>query len=85
MDDVSNTGPIPKGHYRISGYDNHKGPWTLFLSPILGTNTFGRDHFLIHGDNARTLGRSSEGCIVINGAELRAQVANSGDTILVVR
>ncbi|QUG75652.1 DUF2778 domain-containing protein [Erwinia sp. E602] len=29
MDDVSNTGPIPKGHYRISGYDNHKGPWTI--------------------------------------------------------
>jgi hypothetical protein len=82
---ILNTGPIPKGHYRITGHNNHKGPWTVILEPIMGTNTFGRTAFRVHGDNPQTVGDSSEGCIVINGAHLRQRMVTSGDTILVVR
>ncbi|WP_246538246.1 tlde1 domain-containing protein [Nissabacter archeti] len=82
---IRDNGPIPKGYWRIAGHNNNKSPWTLVLEPLAGTNTFGRDSFLIHGDNRRTVGDSSKGCIIINGAELRSSIFNSGDTVLVVR
>ncbi|MBS9432722.1 tlde1 domain-containing protein [Photorhabdus hainanensis] len=85
MQDAYLTGPIPQGHYRINGYNNHKGPYTVKLVPILGTNTYGRDAFRIHGDrNDGSYHQASEGCIVINGAELRKSIASSSDDILVV-
>lgn len=55
------------------------------LEPVMGTNTFGRTAFRIHGDNPNTIGASSEGCIIINGAQLRQGIFNSSDDILVVR
>ena len=85
MENIRNIGSIPRGYYRISGYNDHKGPWTIVLEPVLETNTFGRSAFRIHGDNVRTPGRSSEGCIIINGAHLRKNIFTSGDVILVVR
>lgn len=84
-ENVEDVGPIPKGYYRINGYNNHKGPLTVILEPIAGTNTYGRSAFRIHGDNSATMGNSSKGCIVINGAHLRQNILNSGDTVLVVR
>ncbi|MDU6412059.1 MAG: DUF2778 domain-containing protein [Yersiniaceae bacterium] len=85
MQHVRDNGPIPKGYWRISGHKRSKGPWTLILEPLAGTNTFGRDNFLIHGDNPDTFGYSSQGCIIINGAGLRKSIYDSGDTVLVVR
>lgn len=83
MQDVGFTGPIPQGMYRIQGYNNHKGPYTVILSPIMGTDTFGRTAFRIHGDNAKKPPRSSsEGCIITNGANLRNSIASSGDSVL---
>lgn len=45
-----NRGPIPRGIYFIAGWNNHKSAEAIILEPIAGTNTFGRDHFQIHGD-----------------------------------
>lgn len=47
---IRNKGPIPRGVYFIAGWNNHKSPSAIILEPIAGTNTFGRDHFEIHGD-----------------------------------
>lgn len=82
---VKDNGPIPRGYWRITGHDNSKSPWTLRLHPVAGTQTFGRDGFLIHGDNPRTIGSSSHGCIIINGMNLRKSIFDSGDDILVVK
>lgn len=82
---VKDNGPIPKGYWRIVGYDNSKSPWTIRLDSISGTNTYGRDGFLIHGDNPKTMGSSSHGCIIVNGLEKRKSIFKSGDDILVVR
>lgn len=82
---VGFVGPIPRGYWRITRHTRSKGNWTIELEPVAGTNTFGRDAFRIHGDNAKTLGSSSEGCIIINGANVRRNIFNSGDDILVVR
>lgn len=30
---IKNWGPIPKGHYTIGSYHNHKGPMTIILTP----------------------------------------------------
>lgn len=81
---IGSQGPIPRGYYVISGFNDHKSPMTIVLEPIAGTNTFGRSAFRIHGDNPRTMGASSEGCIIINGLDLRTQIFNSDDNILVV-
>ncbi|WP_338492034.1 tlde1 domain-containing protein [Erwinia aphidicola] len=83
MQQVERVGPIPEGFYRINGYNNHRGPYTVILDPIAGTNTFGRSAFRIHGDNAsKPPNSSSEGCIVINDAGIRQSILNSGDSIL---
>jgi len=84
-ENVPFVGPIPRGHWRITRHTSSKGPWTVELDPILGTNTYGRTAFRIHGDNSKTIGASSEGCIIINGAQIRQNIANSSDDILVVR
>lgn len=41
------------------------------------------DVFHIHGDNSKKPPfSSSEGCIIINGASLRREIATSSDTVL---
>lgn len=52
---------------------------------FLKGNAIGQGYFLIHGDNSDTIGNSSEGHMIINGAGLRRRIYNSSDTILVVR
>jgi hypothetical protein len=54
------------------------------LLPEPGTQVYGRDGFLIHGDNAAGNNTASTGCIIINGAALRQEIWNSGDRILEV-
>ncbi|EYU17052.1 tlde1 domain-containing protein [Photorhabdus aegyptia] len=85
MEQVEGEGPIPRGYYRINGYSNSITKVTVILDPIMGTNTFGRSLFRIHGDRRDgTYRQASHGCIIINGSNLRKEIANSSDTILVV-
>lgn len=85
MESVRGHGPIPKGYYRISGSHDTITPVTIILDPILGTNTFGRSLFRIHGGKRNGERTASDGCIIIDGVSNRQHVLNSGDTILVVR
>lgn len=67
-----NFGPIPVGDWEIGPAYNgsinghHTGPETLPLTPMPGTNIYGRDpnSFRIHGDNDLHNHSASEGCIV---------------------
>jgi hypothetical protein len=83
MQAVPNVGPIPVGRYRIGrSHDTAThGPVVMQLTPRLGTQTFGRQGFLIHGDNRRH--DASHGCIVID-RRFRDQIARSGDDELQV-
>ncbi|MBN3846167.1 DUF2778 domain-containing protein [Paraburkholderia sp. Ac-20342] len=80
MQAISNIGPIPRGNYQISSPHTspHTGPGTLNLSPLPGTNTFGRSAFRIHGDNRNHPGTASEGCIIL-GPQTRHRIWASGD------
>lgn len=78
-------GPIPQGTYDIGAahYSPNTGPGTMNLSPQPGTNTFGRDLFRMHGDNAAHNHTASQGC-VIEGPSIRDRVNNSSDHVLQV-
>jgi hypothetical protein len=45
------------------------------LTPFPGTQTYGRDGFLIHGDNV--LHDASQGCIILDRA-VRNRISSSG-------
>lgn len=65
---VQGIGPIPVGEWQIAReYFNSidHGPLVLRLSPVAGTETYGRGGFLIHGDSVRAPGTASRGCIVL--------------------
>ena len=80
---VKGMGPLPRGTYRIGGYTNSKGPWTIILTQTSG-ETFGRSLFRIHGDKRKGIqGFASQGCIVISPS-IRILIINSGDNILEV-
>lgn len=78
-----NIGPIPQGIYQIGpAYDHPQlGPRVMNLDAEQDTNTFGRDLFRIHGDNARH--DASHGCIIL-GPAIRQQIAASGENVLEV-
>ena len=80
-----NVGPIPRGRYRIGAPFNHqlRGPYCLRLDPLPGTETFGRDGFLIHGDSIRAPGTASHGCIILARAH-RVAIWESGDRVMEV-
>lgn len=82
---IPNIGPIPRGLYSIGVAFTHPkaGPMTMRLTPMKGTNTFGRDGFLIHGDNTSMNHTASNGCIIQNRT-VRASVAVSNDRTLEV-
>lgn len=67
MENVMNTGPLPKGLYSIglSYQSKTKGPVTMRLFPDPTTRLFGRAGFLIHGDSIAKPGTASEGCIIL--------------------
>lgn len=75
---IPTSGPIPQGKYHIGpSYDHpHLGPCVMNLDALPETDTFGRDLFRIHGDNARH--DASEGCIIL-GPSIRRLIAASGD------
>ena len=73
-------GPIPIGVYSIGpphDTDTH-GPHVMPLTPLPGTNTFGRDGFLIHGDSVARPGTASHGCIILDRG-IRNLISGSGD------
>lgn len=76
-------GPIPPGTYKIGPAftDAHKGPFVMRLEPLIGTDTFGRDGFMIHGDSIIAPGTASEGC-VITSLETRVKIAAARDRVL---
>ncbi|MFM0240233.1 tlde1 domain-containing protein [Paraburkholderia phytofirmans] len=77
-------GPIPRGAWTIGQpfTHPHAGPYTLRLSPEMGTVTFGRSGFLIHGDSSVHPGQASNGCI-ITGINNRQHIWASGDHTLI--
>lgn len=77
-------GPIPPGMWKIGeAYPHPKlGPVCMNLEPAIGTETFGRSLFRIHGDNCTPEAHdASHGCIILSPACRRA-LASSPDKIL---
>jgi len=85
MQNIANVGPIPQGIYTIGSAfaDPGKGPVVMRLEPNRETDTFGRDGFLIHGDNSLINHSASEGCIIA-ARSIRDIVAASEDKQLEV-
>ena len=84
MENVANTGPIPRGSYRIGDahHSAHTGPVSMNLSPAGATNTFGRSAFRIHGDNLSHT--ASQGCVIL-GRDVRERINGSTDRTLIVQ
>jgi hypothetical protein len=80
MENVPDAGPIPRGVYDIGPMHDTAthGPHVMALTPESGTNMFGRDGFLIHGDSVQNPGTASHGCIILPRT-VRDQIAASGD------
>lgn len=80
MERIVNVGPVPRGKYDISDrFDSEThGPVCMHLSPLPGTETFGRGGFLIHGDSASHPGLASHGCIILP-RPVRLRIAESED------
>jgi len=68
LQNVANTGPLPRGFYTLSAPIDTvtHGPYVLWLTPDPGNDMFGRFGFGIHGDSVIHPGNASEGCIVID-------------------
>jgi len=87
MQHVRNVGPIPRGNYTIGpSYDSLHGPCTMELTPVKGTETFGRDCFLIHGDLKAKPGKhlASHGCVIHMKPDRLAVAASSDKELEVV-
>lgn len=82
---VKNKGPIPRGRWQIiAEFDSPShGPFCLRLQPNDGTDTLGRDGFLIHGDSVKFPGEASQGCIILP-RRIREYIWQSGDIDLEV-
>lgn len=79
-------GPVPAGAWTIGPFFDDpggKGPVVADLTPVAGTETYGRAGFMVHGDNSECNHTGSTGCIVL-ARPLREAIAVSGDTVLVV-
>jgi hypothetical protein len=83
MQNVKAVGPIPQGFWVMGSPYNSKnvGPYAIPLKAVLGTNTYGRSAFLIHGDNAKKDNSASHGCIIVSRA-VRNLVVDSGVKVL---
>ena len=79
-------GPLPRGSYIIEPFFDDpggKGLIVAHLTPAPDTRTFGRNGFMIHGDNAAMNHSASHGCIILS-RQLRRQISISGDDALEV-
>lgn len=77
---VRDVGPIPVGRFYIGPWFDDEGgvgPVVARLVPTEGTDVFGRDDFMIHGDNEEMNRTASDGCIVLNHT-LRCLMRDSG-------
>lgn len=85
MQSISRVGPLPTGRYTIGPqyYSPNTGRATMALTPAPTNQMYGRSAFRIHGDNSQRNRTASEGCMIFN-RDIRDQIANSGDTDLVV-
>jgi|HubBroStandDraft_5_1064220.scaffolds.fasta_scaffold300631_2 hypothetical protein len=88
MERIHDVGPIPRGSYTIGPeFQSEKhGPVVHKLAPNDGTDEYGRDGFLMHGDSNAHPGAASLGCIVI-GRPTRLAVSalqQAGDDQLTV-
>lgn len=84
---IPDVGPIPQGSYEIGepiDSESH-GPYVLPLHPMAGTETWGRDGFLMHGDSVEHAGQhlASLGCVIMPRM-IREMVWGSADHILKV-
>ena len=69
QESLKGIGPIPRGMWSIGIMQDHPhlGPDVMHLSPLQGTNTFGRTGLFIHGDYMGDLKHdASDGCVVAN-------------------
>ncbi|MDR0702363.1 MAG: DUF2778 domain-containing protein [Azoarcus sp.] len=86
---VAHNGPIPRGMWRMVDWKrvSNDGNKTnvIVLAPEPGTRAYGRDNFLIHGDNAQMNQSASKGCIIINGASNRWNIWQSGVRLIRVQ
>ena len=82
---IADIGPIPVGTYDIGPAFTHPqcGPVAMRLTPQVGTNTFGRDGFLIHGDNTDMNHTASHGCVILPRI-VRAAIDASDDRVFEV-
>lgn len=83
---IEGEGPIPQGLYGIGtplDPPDHLGPLAMPLTPLPGTDTFGRSAFFIHGDNAGADHTASHGCVIMD-RPIRADIATTGDDRLEV-
>jgi hypothetical protein len=85
MEMDADVGPIPRGRYTISAFFNDpaKGPIVARLTPLPGTQVYGRSGFMLHGDNSQGNESASLGCIVMPH-DARAAVDASSDNVLQV-
>jgi len=66
-ENIKNVGPIPRGYWKIGeAVEHEKLGWALPLTPNIGTETFGRDGFWVHGDEIAHPGEclASDGCMI---------------------
>ncbi len=84
-ENLSNRGPIPRGHYHIGPVVevDGKGPVCINLQPRTGQDMHGRGGFLIHGDSIAAPGSASHGCIILRRS-IRELIAASEDRELEV-
>jgi hypothetical protein len=82
MQDVKNSGPLPRGWYTIEGpFDSeHTGKMVFRLIPDKENKMFGRGDFELHGDSIDRPGTASKGCIV-QGRVVRTFVRDNLETI----
>lgn len=78
MQDHKMLGPLPRGFYTFHAPVDTAahGPYVLRLVQDPSDEMFGRDGFLMHGDNVKH--DASEGCIIMP-PQIRRQVWESGD------
>lgn len=87
---IPRVGPTPRGLWRMTNEGDTKshGPCVIRLHPKPGTETYGRDGFLMHGDSKLAPGQASNGCI-IQSREIRefvvSRILAGEDTLEVIR
>ena len=60
-------GPLPKGRYLVERRSHPRFAYPAFrLTPLEGTEVYGRSGFWIHGDNRARNRSASTGCIVLD-------------------